>query len=67
MIIDEIAEELNKCNIKYYSIHDSLVVEEDNVEKTMKILVDTFIEKYNIEPKIKKEKLWVEMKSCLVK
>lgn len=57
LIIDEITNKLNLENINYYTIHDSIVVEEDNVEKTMSILVNTFVEKYNITPKIKQEKL----------
>jgi hypothetical protein len=57
VIIDDMTQKLESLNINYYTIHDSIVVSEKNIEETMKIMLDTFLEKYNITPKIKKERL----------
>lgn len=57
IIINEISKKLELNDIKYYTIHDSIVVSEKNAEYAMNIMLNTFLEKYKLIPKIKKEKL----------
>ena len=57
IIIDDITKKLESREIKYYTIHDSIVLSEKNTEESMEIMLNTFLEKYKLLPKIKKEKL----------
>jgi hypothetical protein len=55
--IDIICQKLNEKNIKYYTIHDAWLVNEEYIEETEKIINEEFIKKYNNKPKLKIEKI----------
>jgi hypothetical protein len=55
--IDIICQELDKQNIKYYTIHDSWLVDEKDIPKTKDIISNCFNTKYNHIPNLKTEKI----------
>jgi len=55
--IDIICKELDKENIKYYTIHDAWVVDGNDVEVTEKIVYKMFYKHLNRRPTLKIEKL----------
>lgn len=53
IVIDTICKELTEVEIKYYTIHDSWIVNKDNQEETVKIIKREFMNKYNEIPDLK--------------
>lgn len=52
-IKDVCINELDKLNINYLTIHDSWLVNADDLEKVKKIIEDKFMEKFQNKPKLK--------------
>ncbi len=57
IFIDCIAEKLVQCGIVPLTIHDSIIVEENEQEKALEIVKQSFLESFGIVPKFKLEKL----------
>jgi hypothetical protein len=57
MVIDIICQELDKENIKYYTIHDSWVVNKEDKNRTMEIIEFNFNKIFNSKPKLKEERI----------
>jgi hypothetical protein len=55
--IDIICQELDKEDIKYFTIHDAWLVDKLDEIKVKDIIEREFIKKYNSKPKIKVEKI----------
>ena len=55
--IDTICQELDKENIKYFTIHDAWIVDRFDELKVKKIVESEFMKKYNSMPKIKIENI----------
>lgn len=57
-ILDVIMVELEKLDIKPYTIHDSFIVTEDEVETVITLVNDNFTKLYDIPPKLHKNGLF---------
>lgn len=55
--IDIICEELNKLNIKYYTVHDSWIIDKSNIKEVEKIVYKMFYKYFNRRPELKIEKI----------
>ena len=55
--IDEICEELNKSDIKYYTIHDAWLVDKSDVRDVEKIVYKMFYKHFYRRPELKIEKI----------
>jgi hypothetical protein len=53
--IDVICEEINKQDLKYYTIHDAWLVREKDIEKTINIINKSFTNLYDTQPTLKIE------------
>jgi len=55
--IDIISEELNKNNIKYYTIHDAWLVDKEDIKITKEIIIRKFYDNFYRRPELKIEKI----------
>jgi hypothetical protein len=55
--IEIICKELDKQNIKYYTIHDAWLVNKEDIQKTQKIIMSNFYKYFNRRPEMKIEKI----------
>jgi len=55
--IDIICDELNKENIKYYTIHDAWLIDEKDIKQTEKIIYKMFYKHFYRRPELKIEKI----------
>jgi len=55
--INIICKELDKENIKYYTIHDAWLVDEKNIKKTRDIIIRKFYDNFYRRPELKIEKI----------
>lgn len=55
--IDVVCSELNKAGIKYYTVHDSWIVNMNDLETTKEIIYRCFDQKYNSRPALETEVL----------
>lgn len=55
--IDIICQELDSEDIKYYTIHDAWLINEEDIQKTKKIIINNFYKYFNRRPEMKVEKI----------
>ena len=55
--IENICQELDNNNIKYYTIHDAWLIDDRDVKKTMSIVIKCFQKLYMSQPTLKIEKI----------
>lgn len=55
--MDIISIRLDKENIKYYTIHDAWLVEEEDIKKTKNIIIDEFYNNFYKRPELKIENI----------
>lgn len=55
--IDVICKELDKRNIKYYTIHDAWLVNEKHINDVNNIIIEKFTKKFGISPQLKIENI----------
>lgn len=55
--IDIICQDLDKENIKYYTIHDAWLIQQKDIDKTKKIIMNNFYKNFNRRPEMKIEKI----------
>jgi hypothetical protein len=55
--IDIICEELNKLGIKYYTIHDSWIIDKSNIKEVEKIVYKMFYKHFIRKPELKIEEI----------
>lgn len=55
--IDVICKELDKRNIKYYTIHDAWLVNEKHINDVNNIIIEKFTNKFGISPQLKIENI----------
>lgn len=55
--IDQICSQLDQIGIKYYTIHDAWLVNENDLNDTIRIVENCFLESYRTKPKLHKESI----------